>query len=284
MDPEIDHDLDVEGDVLLVLQNPNEPFAVWGEKEAWEHSRPEPQGTESERTQDYLLQDPAYRLGCHSTIETAPDAPEPPEPPESPERGEHRRKKRKRNPAGVAGGCSEVRFRLSSRHLILASSYFRAMLTGPWEENSSRSGSMYTTSASDWDKESFTILMNITHGHSERVPRSLTLELLAKIAVLVDYYKCHKIVKFYSDTWIEEILGETGLPRKYSRDLVLWLFISCVFAQHGIFHTLTLLALRQTRGPVRTLGLPFPDGLIGLWPTLLADPPSLLTLSNYREN
>lgn len=261
MGTEIDHDLDVEGDVVLVLQNPNEPFAVWGEKEAWERSRPKPPSTQSEDIQGYLREDPAYPLDHHSTSEAAS---------ESPERGEPRRKRRKGNPASVAGESSEVRFRLSSRHLILASPYFRAMLTGPWVESSSRSGSMYTTSASEWDEGALTILMDIIHGHSERVPRSMSLELLAKIAVLVDYYKCHNIVKFYSDTWIKAILGGTGLPRKYSRDLVLWLFTSCVFVQHEIFNSLTLLALRQTRGPVRTLGLPFPDGLIGLWSTLPA--------------
>lgn len=273
--PDIDHDLDVEGDVLLVLQNPNEPFAVWGKRETWEHSRPTPPGTESEGTYDYIFDDPAYRISCRSTTEAAP---------ESPERGEPRRKKRKSNSASVASRSSEVRFRLSSRHLILASPYFRAMLTGPWEENSSRSGSMYTINASDWDEEALIILVDIIHGQGEKIPRSMSLEFLAKIAVLVDYYKCHKIVKFYSDTWIKAILDGTDLPQKYSRDLVLWLFISCVFSQHETFYTLTLFALWQTRGPVRTLGLPFPDGLIGLWSTLPANPPSSLTLNNYREN
>ncbi|KAG6355894.1 hypothetical protein INS49_015278 [Diaporthe citri] len=253
MGPEIDHDLDVEGDVLLVLQNPNGPFAVWGEKEAWEHSRPTPLDTESEQAYDYIFEDPAYRISCRSTTEAAP---------ESPERGEPRRKKHKRNPASVAGEGFEVRFRLSSRHLILASPYFRAMLTGPWEENSSRSGSMYTINACDWDEEALTVLMNIIHGHSERIPRSMSLELLAKIAVLVDYYKCHKIVKFYSDTWTTGIYDENDLPRKYTRNFMLRLFTSCVFAQHDMFHFLTLFAVRETRGPLRTLGLPFPDGLI----------------------
>lgn len=163
-----------------------------------------------------------------------------------------------------------MRFRLSSRHLILVSPYFRAMLTGPWAENSSRAGSMYTASASDWDEEALTILMDIIHGHGERIPRSMSLELLAKIAVLVDYYKCHKIVKFYSDTWIEGTLGrgETNLPQRYSRDLILFLFIACIFAQHKIFKDLTLILVRKIRGPVRTLGLAFPDGLLGLWSTL----------------
>lgn len=281
MEPEIDHDLDIDGDLLLVLQSPNEPFAVWDEEEDWELHPSQRHGTtslgESVGIRSYRFQDPALKVDDRSAIPFAP---------ESPERDQRQKKRLKSNPEIVADGSSGVRFRLSSRHLILASRYFRAMLTGPWEESSSRSGSMYTVNASDWDEEALTIVMNIIHGHGERVPRSMSLELLAKIAVLVDYYKCHKIVKFYSDTWIEGSLGlnRTNMTRKYSRSLVLWLFISYVFAQHEIFHSLTLLAVRKARGPFRTLGLPFPDGLIGLWSTLLPGPSSSLTLNEYRGN
>lgn len=281
MEPEINHDLDIDGDVLLVLQNPNEPFAVWNEEEDWELSRPKRRGTtsleESFTIKLYRVVDPACESYHRSLVDPAP---------ESAERDEPRRKKLKSSPSSVTSGSPEVRFRLSSRHLILASPYFRAMLTGPWAENSSRAGSMYIASASDWDDGALTILMDIIHGHSERIPSSMSLELLAKIAVLVDYYKCHKIVKSYSDTWIEGTLGrgETNLPQRYSRDLILCLFIACVFAQHKITEDLTRILVRKSRGPVRTLGLPFPDGLLGLWSTLPLDLSSSLTLTNSREN
>lgn len=275
MECEIDYDLDVGGDVLLVLQNPNEPFAVWAAEEDWELSRPKP--LETDRGSDYLFEDPAYRIGGHGT--TKPE-------PEPPEQAEHRKKKRKRSRARAVEERPEVRFRLSSRHLILASPYFKAMLTGPWAENSSRTGSTYTAHASDWDEEALSILMDIIHGHSEKVPRSMSLELLAKMAVVVDYYQCHKIVKFYSDTWIGGRLGpdKNNLRPKASRDFVLWLCISYVFAQKDIFYTLTYHAVRKTRGPLRTLGLPFPHGLIGSWSTLVLDPSLLLTLTYHRED
>lgn len=256
--PDIDHDLDVEGDVLLVLHNPNEPFAIWDAEEDWELPRPKFPGIDNPQTRKYRSHDPALSANHRreSALETA-------EAPETIGRGEPQQKKPKTIP--VAGGSSEIRFRLSSKHLILASPYFRAMLTGPWEENSSRSDTMYTANASDWDEEALTILMDIIHGHSEKIPRSISLDLLAKIAVLVDYYKCHKVVKFYSDTWFEGGLVPNGfrLPQKYCRDFVLRLFVSCVFAQHQTFRTLAGVAVQQTQGPLRTLGLPFPAGLIG---------------------
>ncbi|KAH8764896.1 hypothetical protein F5883DRAFT_604994 [Diaporthe sp. PMI_573] len=182
--PPIDYDLDVEGDVILTLENPNEPFAVWvDEGEPWEQ-----------------------RLA---------------------------------NPSG------SVWKPLSLKHLISASPYFRRMLTGPWKENASRADRLYKVTASDWSEDAFKLLMDIVHGNSQNVPRSINLELLAKIAVMVDYYKCYDVVKFYSDTWIEG-LGNAMKVTNYSRDL--------------------RLAIRQIQEPLRSLGLPFPDGLIGLWP------------------
>lgn len=39
----------------------------------------------------------------------------------------------------------------------------------------------------DWDADALLILMHIMHGQTRRVPRSVSLELLAKIAVLPDH-------------------------------------------------------------------------------------------------
>ncbi|CAJ2508725.1 Uu.00g137510.m01.CDS01 [Anthostomella pinea] len=44
--------------------------------------------------------------------------------------------------------------------------------------------------AEDWDANALSILMYVIHGRHRGVPRSASLELLTKIAVLVDYYKC----------------------------------------------------------------------------------------------
>lgn len=138
------------------------------------------------------------------------------------------------------------------------------MLTGPWKESNSRAHSSYDISATDWDEDALKILMDIVHGNSQNVPRSVGLELLAKIAVVVDYYKCYDVVKFYADTWIEGLGIGIEFPQ-YSRTFVLELFVSCVFFLRTPFHDLTCQAIQQTRGPLQSLGLPFPEGLIGLF-------------------
>lgn len=104
--------------------------------------------------------------------------------------------------------------------------------------------------------------MDIVHGNSQNVPRSIDLELLAKVAMLVDYYKCYDVIKFYSDTWIE-CLGKTVKVDRYSRESLLVLSISCIFIHGTMFRDLTKQAMLQTREPLQSLGLPFPEGLIG---------------------
>ncbi|GKT61104.1 hypothetical protein ColTof3_08443 [Colletotrichum tofieldiae] len=60
--------------------------------------------------------------------------------------------------------------------------------------------------------------MNVIHVQARDVPRKVSLEMLAKIAVIVDYYKCHNAIHFFSQTWVEN-LGKP-LPSAYGIDLL----------------------------------------------------------------
>ncbi|KAH6699592.1 hypothetical protein EV126DRAFT_424282 [Verticillium dahliae] len=50
-----------------------------------------------------------------------------------------------------------------------------------------------------WNINATLILMNTVRGCGLSVPRSISLELLAEVAVLVDYYVCHETVGVYVD-------------------------------------------------------------------------------------
>ncbi|KAI3401041.1 hypothetical protein diail_749 [Diaporthe ilicicola] len=67
--PAIDHDIDAEGDVLFILQNPNEPFAIWDKEEYWELPRPPPPLHESHCTVDYRLYDPELRWDTNTSFQ-----------------------------------------------------------------------------------------------------------------------------------------------------------------------------------------------------------------------
>lgn len=79
----------------------------------------------------------------------------------------------------------EMRMRLSSQHLILASTYFRKALQTPWKVSGTSCDPCYINE-SEWDAEAMLILMNITHGRNRSVPEITNLEMLARLAVLVD--------------------------------------------------------------------------------------------------
>ncbi|KID64478.1 hypothetical protein MAN_06652, partial [Metarhizium hybridum] len=145
----------------------------------------------------------------------------------------------------------EVRFRLSSRHLSLASPVFETMLSGGWKESTistQQPGTAsnekidekdaalpldYEITATEWDVNVFILLMNILHGHHREVPHSVDIEALAKFSVLVDYYDCHEITEFFADIWIEDL--QLCLPTVYGRDSTIWLFVSWVFSSENIF-------------------------------------------------
>lgn len=119
--------------------------------------------------------------------------------------------------------------RVSSKHLILASPTFRSIL-GPGFEEGQRLRTEGSTDLAlgDDDPDAFEILLNIIHGLTRKVPRSITLETLTKLAVLVNYYQMHEAVELFSDTWIDNLVKE-GLPQSHSSETVRWLVIAWVF-------------------------------------------------------
>lgn len=85
--------------------------------------------------------------------------------------------------------------------------------------------------------------------------------MLTKIAVLVDYYKCHKATQFFANSWIST--PRQPLPSSYGWDLLLRLFVSYVFSEYYTFRTLTKIIIYESRGSIHTLGMAIPKNIIG---------------------
>ncbi|KAF2690671.1 hypothetical protein K458DRAFT_354854 [Lentithecium fluviatile CBS 122367] len=154
-----------------------------------------------------------------------------------------------------------VCYYVSSRHLALGSEFFKSSLTkNGWAEGqSSTSDGKYHLWASDWDPEAFLILLNVLHLRNRQVPRSLTLEMLAKMAVLVDYYRCGEAVDVFSEMWIDSAKKTSPVPSTYGRDLVLWMCIAWVFKLPVEFGQTTNIAFRQSKTPtIQDMCLPIP--------------------------
>ena len=83
--------------------------------------------------------------------------------------------------------------------------------------------------------------------------------MLAKIALIVDYYQCHEIVEIFADVWMNALGKE---PTTYGLDSMLRLLTSWVFSQADTFQKMASLALRHSQGPIKTGNLPIPHDLL----------------------
>ncbi|KAL4967484.1 uncharacterized protein BDV14DRAFT_188272 [Aspergillus stella-maris] len=153
------------------------------------------------------------------------------------------------------------RIKVSAKHLIFASSVFKNMLTGGWEESIDylQKGSVEIT-AESWDINMFTILLRIIHCKSSRIRRQLDLQSLAKIAVLADYCDCKEAIELAAVIWIKALKG--SVSETYSRNLVLWLWVSWYSRLPSQFIEATSTAMSWCDNAISNLGLPIPESVI----------------------
>lgn len=280
MEPDID-EFDPDGDIILVLRDLSSAFAVWDKSQDLPTVEAEPALKVEEPAEPDPFEEPPEPFEelaepLEESVDDEPGEPtfadghaptdEPIDPvhanglprvkqPES-MNDESMSTEAERSPHISVG------MRVSSRHLILASSYFRGMLKGDWKESNdlqSRRSSPIEVKE-NWDSAAFRILMDIIHSRTRKVPKSISLEMLAKIAVLVDYYDCLEVVEIYSNIWIEHLKGKQ--PTTYCRDTMLWICISWLFQQPVLFQAATNAASKHSRGRVQTMELPIPDRII----------------------
>ncbi|OTA98875.1 hypothetical protein M426DRAFT_100945 [Hypoxylon sp. CI-4A] len=217
------HTLDPEGDVLLTLHNPTAPFADFAVLDKFA-------GFEEPEHSTATVEDGIEDLSVGRDVEPRDNSVEENPPP-------------------------TVQYLLSSRHLILSSEYFKRTLKGPWKEGTK--DGRYELSADDWDEEALLILMQIIHGHNLKAPKSITLEIFAKIAVLVDYYHCHEALLLWSDIWINDF--KESIPDGCNRDLILFILVAFIFKQEDLFRRATQVALLKCHERLPTLNLPITE-------------------------
>ncbi|KOC17613.1 hypothetical protein AFLA70_304g001121 [Aspergillus flavus AF70] len=166
--------------------------------------------------------------------------------------------KRKRKTPFVT---QEFRILVSASHLTSVSPVFKSALEGTWKEGLTlRSAGSVNITVDGWDLEALLILLRICHCKHHQVPRTLGLELLAKITLLVDYYQCFDVLRFFADTWISCLAQ--SFPTQYSRDVLLWVWISWAWKMPALFKKATGLIISQATGSITSLGLPIPQRII----------------------
>lgn len=158
----------------------------------------------------------------------------------------------------------DVHLRASSSHLILASPNFATLLGPNFREGQTlRSEGSVAVLLDEDDPDATIILMNIVHGKTRQVPRTISFDMLVDIAMLVDKRDILEAIEPFTDIWIAN--QQIPLPASYSSNVMMWLMISWVFEKPQLFAKMGQILERQ--GDVSfgedSEGLPLPPGLVG---------------------
>ncbi|KAL4886228.1 hypothetical protein BJY04DRAFT_178670 [Aspergillus karnatakaensis] len=145
-------------------------------------------------------------------------------------------------------------YRVSEKHMKFASVMFNRFLEAqrPLKKVIIRG----------FDSEALLIVLSVIHGRFDKVPRKVTLELLARIYAVVEYLDCRDALSFCFDMWLPQIRKDMPYLR-FSRDLTLWLWLSYELRLEDDWQTAATKVICQSPGPVSSLKLPFPSNVLG---------------------
>jgi hypothetical protein len=147
---------------------------------------------------------------------------------------------------------TSLAIKASSAHLSLASKSFATQLAHLSSDNPD--GRVHLT-LEGVDPTAVRIVLDAVHGRGKRVPRSLDVETLAKVAVFVEKWQLGEAVGVYAERWFEKV----EVPTQCGRDLLL--YASFVFRQARVFEEVTRRVILTGTGALKTLGLPIRDGV-----------------------
>ncbi|KAH6961657.1 hypothetical protein BKA56DRAFT_623634 [Ilyonectria sp. MPI-CAGE-AT-0026] len=69
-----------------------------------------------------------------------------------------------------------------------------------------------------FDPEAFETVMKVIHPKTREVPESVTLNMMAHIAAIVDDLQCHDAVWFVTKAWINQL--KDALPDELCEELI----------------------------------------------------------------
>ncbi|KAJ5124566.1 uncharacterized protein N7515_008391 [Penicillium bovifimosum] len=139
-----------------------------------------------------------------------------------------------------------ARFLVSSRHLALASPYFKAMLRDCWAEGSTllERGSAEIP-VKECKPDTLLIVLNLIHGRHRRVPQKLSLQQLTDIAVATDFFQCHEAVEIAASNWKAALQPSEIEMSHLTEDTIKWIMIASVFDFRDTLKKVTQIASKK---------------------------------------
>ncbi|KAF4973830.1 hypothetical protein FZEAL_9209 [Fusarium zealandicum] len=156
---------------------------------------------------------------------------------------------------------TETKFRVSSKHLTMASRRAKVMFSGNFAESQpNEDGFRHWKFEPIFESSAFEIVMNAIHGHTQKLPTSVTIKTLAQIAAVVDDLECHNALWFPAKMWIDTL--KDSLSRAHDSALAGLILVSFVFSEPELFKSATRKAIREGTKPFPSYGLPIRPKII----------------------
>ncbi|KPM43772.1 hypothetical protein AK830_g2801 [Neonectria ditissima] len=155
----------------------------------------------------------------------------------------------------------EFHFKVSMKHLTLASRRAKAMFAGNYIESQPQDDGLHHWKFEPlFDPAAFKIVMDAIHGHTQKLPKTVTIKTLAAIATVVDDLECQHALCFFVGIWIDH-LGPS-IPSNVCDDLGHWILVSFVFNNPGLFKSTTRVAIVEGKAAFPSSGLPIRPKII----------------------
>ncbi|KAL6921216.1 hypothetical protein FSHL1_005186 [Fusarium sambucinum] len=157
---------------------------------------------------------------------------------------------------------TELRFKVSRSHLIVASRRARRMFQGQYLETqkSEIDGCYHWKMEPLFDPEALGIVLRIIHARNQDLPDDVTLEMLVSIGKVVDDLQCHEALSFFAKVWTSRI--SEPIPLHMCDELIRWIFVASVFEYDEYLKKATKVALMESTGRIDGLGLPIISEII----------------------
>ncbi|KAL4878146.1 hypothetical protein BJY04DRAFT_221501 [Aspergillus karnatakaensis] len=159
------------------------------------------------------------------------------------------------------GGVDEpLRIRASSKHLSMASSYFRGMIRADMAEATQLRATGHLEIEVEDANIAFVYFLLIVHGRNHVVPRHVSYKTLLDMALLVDYYGCRDAVSMAAELWMDSLTHT--VREKSARDMVGWVFIAITFRRRKVFYAATKALIEDSAVEITPGDLPIRPKII----------------------
>lgn len=149
---------------------------------------------------------------------------------------------------------SRAKYRVSSKHMILASRYMKRSLKRITGSDGKLPDPAEVTLL-DCNQDALVIILNIIHGYNRGVPRSLDIKVLVNIANVVRYLECQEVVDTFAYIWLQKV-REAQDPKAIVPD---WVYASYVLGDSKAFQMATKSVQRHKSSSLHRFNPPIPS-------------------------